>query len=113
MYCSNCGEELNDKAVICVNCGVSTENLQNSNQPKGSGAYGISSFILSFIALGLPIAYIDILVGVISVILGIIGTRGDKSKKGLAIAGIVIASIAILGATAWIIENPGELIYSF
>ena len=22
MYCTNCGKEINDKAVICVNCGV-------------------------------------------------------------------------------------------
>ena len=26
MYCKNCGKQIDDKAVICVNCGVATGN---------------------------------------------------------------------------------------
>jgi len=26
MYCNNCGKEIDDKALICVHCGVSTSN---------------------------------------------------------------------------------------
>lgn len=26
MYCTNCGKQIDDKAVICVHCGVATNN---------------------------------------------------------------------------------------
>ena len=29
-YCSNCGKEVNENAVICVNCGCSLENTSNN-----------------------------------------------------------------------------------
>ena len=30
MYCSNCGAQIDDKAVICPKCGVATENFRTS-----------------------------------------------------------------------------------
>lgn len=30
MYCANCGKEIADNAVICVNCGCSTANFAKS-----------------------------------------------------------------------------------
>jgi TM2 domain-containing membrane protein YozV len=32
MYCTNCGKSIDDKAVICVNCGVATKNA-TANSP--------------------------------------------------------------------------------
>ena len=29
-YCSNCGKEVNENAVICVNCGCSLESTSNN-----------------------------------------------------------------------------------
>ena len=29
-YCSNCGKEVNENAVICVNCGCSLEGTSNN-----------------------------------------------------------------------------------
>lgn len=26
MYCSNCGKEIDDNAVLCINCGCITDN---------------------------------------------------------------------------------------
>lgn len=35
MYCKNCGKEIDDKAVICPNCGVATDNMgQYGNNGK-------------------------------------------------------------------------------
>lgn len=31
-FCRNCGKEIDDKAVICVHCGVSTELLKNNTE---------------------------------------------------------------------------------
>ena len=32
MYCQNCGKEISDNAVICVNCGCATDNYKKSNK---------------------------------------------------------------------------------
>lgn len=32
MYCSNCGKEIDDKAVVCVHCGCATNNSINKPQ---------------------------------------------------------------------------------
>lgn len=29
MYCYNCGNEIDDKAVICIHCGVETKNMKS------------------------------------------------------------------------------------
>lgn len=34
MYCSNCGKQIADSAVICVNCGVATKNMESYQQPQ-------------------------------------------------------------------------------
>jgi len=31
MFCNKCGKEIDDSAVICVNCGVATINMQKQN----------------------------------------------------------------------------------
>ena len=62
MYCSNCGKEIDDKAVICVHCGVATHNMnqtQNVDMTLKSrlvagllaifvGALGIHNFYLGY-----------------------------------------------------------------
>ncbi|MBE6160115.1 MAG: hypothetical protein E7157_03620 [Lactobacillales bacterium] len=53
MYCPNCGKEVNEKAVVCVGCGVpinnNYNNLQISNKPKKGK--GIASMVLGIIAV--------------------------------------------------------------
>lgn len=36
MFCSNCGKEIDDNAVVCVHCGCATANLQKENVPNKS-----------------------------------------------------------------------------
>lgn len=34
MYCKNCGQQIDDKAVVCIHCGVATkEPVQQAQQP--------------------------------------------------------------------------------
>lgn len=33
MYCKNCGQQIDDKAVICVHCGVSVKEPEQPQQP--------------------------------------------------------------------------------
>jgi len=32
MFCTKCGKEIDDQAVICVHCGVATANMQKQQQ---------------------------------------------------------------------------------
>lgn len=47
MYCSECGDELLDKAVICPECGCATENYKKSNNDVHGGV-----IVLSYLAAG-------------------------------------------------------------
>ena len=40
MYCSNCGAEIDDKAVVCVKCGVLTGNVPVSKMPSPTNEEG-------------------------------------------------------------------------
>ena len=34
MFCSKCGKEINDEAVICIHCGCPTQNYNNDKKAK-------------------------------------------------------------------------------
>ena len=36
MFCSNCGKEIADKAVVCVHCGCATKNHVQQQRPNKS-----------------------------------------------------------------------------
>lgn len=42
MYCKNCGSEIADKAVICVNCGVATAQANSGDKNCNCESEGIS-----------------------------------------------------------------------
>lgn len=60
MYCSNCGKEIADKAIICVHCGCKTENCDKNNKNLAVaillwfflGAFGAHRFYLNRIGTG-------------------------------------------------------------
>lgn len=64
MYCSNCGNKVDEKAYICVNCGVILK--KNNDVPKkvkkDSNVTGVFSIIFGIIALLISIGlfFIDI-----------------------------------------------------
>ena len=49
MFCSKCGKEVNDDAVVCVHCGCAIENkkpsLANSNDAPNTGFAVLGFFI--------------------------------------------------------------------
>ncbi len=34
MFCSKCGKEINDEAVVCIHCGCATANMQKEENKK-------------------------------------------------------------------------------
>lgn len=57
MYCQNCGNKVDEKAYVCVNCGVILNKNNNINtnkivrEKKNSNATGIVSIIFASISL--------------------------------------------------------------
>ena len=87
MYCSNCGKELNDNAVICPGCGVPTGKNGIPAQEK-MNVLAIVGFVLAFF---IPVA------GLICSIIG--KNNADEyggNGKSLATAGIAISIAEIV-----------------
>ncbi len=66
MYCSKCGKELLDEAVICPNCGCPTQNYKNAVEDK-------TSIWLCLLSVVIPVA---------GVVLGIVYLCGGKKASG-------------------------------
>lgn len=101
MYCKNCGNEIHDDAVVCIHCGVPTQNYNNQPQQQNyqqSNTMAIVGFILSFFIA---------LAGLICSIIGL--QRADNelngNGRGFAIAGIVISSISLAVTVIVVIIN--------
>lgn len=98
-YCTHCGNQLVDEAVICPQCGCAAENYgqysapygqQPQSQPrtKSLSALSLVGFILAFV---IPLA---------GLICSIIGYKNaindlDDRSKGFSKAGIIISAVFI------------------
>lgn len=81
MYCKNCGQQIDDNAVVCVHCGVGVRKVQEDT--SNTNTIAIIGFILSF--------FITI-AGLICSIIGLKkANECDGKGKGFAIAGIAIS----------------------
>ncbi len=74
MFCKNCGKEIDDKAQICVYCGVPTKSVVRENEKTNGCA--IAGFIISLLSIWFGALFC------ISSVLGIIlSTVGMKKAK--------------------------------
>ena len=86
MFCSNCGKELHDEAVVCPFCGVATgRELSTAITAEKTEKNGmaIAGFVCSFF------------VPLLGWIFGGIGLAraGKRNGKGFSIAALAIASV--------------------
>lgn len=87
MYCNNCGNEIDDKAVICPKCGVATGSKTPVANSDKTNTLAIVGFVLSF------------LVSIAGLICSIIARKqcretGEKGM-GLATAGMIISIVGM------------------
>ena len=111
-YCAKCGNELEQGDKYCINCGEPVETPPTDNfgtqthyqGPPQTSGMGITSFVLALISLFLPIPYLDVAIGVVAVVLAII-VISKQPKKGLAIAGLIIGLLAVIGGLSLLVEG--------
>lgn len=86
-FCTNCGNELDDRAIMCPKCGIAlTQTVANSGQTQSNGM-AIAGFVLSFF---IP------LLGLIFSILGLKRSKETNNGKGLSTAGIIISCVTMV-----------------
>ena len=80
-YCSNCGNQLNENADVCLYCGQLINNIKNT---EGKGVATVS---VVFGSLGFyPLVFIGSIVGLITSIVGI--AKPESQYKGRAKIGL-------------------------
>ena len=86
MFCKNCGKEIDDRAMVCPNCGVQVGTVAPAENK--TNVLAIVGFIFAFI---MPI------VGLICSIIGVNNAKNcGGSGKGLAIAGIIVSIVMMI-----------------
>ncbi len=97
-FCTHCGNELAEEAVVCPKCGCAVDSSFNKPATSNNGSYStlsIVGFVLSFFA---P------LIGLIVSIMAFNAAKNenDEKSKGFAKAGIIISSVW-MGLVAFIV----------
>lgn len=94
-FCTHCGKEVMDDAVICPNCGCSVQYDEN---PQGAAAPQNTAPVDSYSTLsivGLVLAFFTALVGLIVSVVALneAKTTGSAKSQSMAKAGIIVGAI--------------------
>ena len=83
MYCYNCGKEIDDKAVVCVQCGCSVTSKYTMDDDKSSALLAILCFLIPVFGLIMYLIYDNK------------SPRRAKSVGKAALAGFIITRIVL------------------
>ena len=105
MFCTKCGKEIADEAVICIGCGCAVKNSKNVSAVQKTEDKTQTAVILGIV--GIVFAWLFALVGhitsVIGIVLGIRDYKATNKMTGLVLSIIgEVCSIfsSIIGAVA-------------
>ncbi len=102
MYCNHCGAEIPNQANFCTHCGAKTTTniYQEQNRTSRSNVEGlpVASVVCGFIGLCTSVFFVGKLFIIAGLVTGIISLAKKMKPKVLAIIGIVLSGIGILGA---------------
>lgn len=103
-YCSRCGSELVDDAVVCTHCGCLCDKANRIAQDRYNGL-AIGGFVASFFS------------NIVGLILCIIALnqlkKSDEKGKGLAQAGLVISIVSLCLTVFFVVGYLVFIIYFF
>lgn len=98
-YCTHCGAEINDQAVVCPSCGCAVQSTEQTAAPVSTktNGFAIAGFVLALVSYILSFYGIVGALGLIFSIVGLVQVnKNHQSGKGLAIAGIVLSVIGVI-----------------
>lgn len=105
MYCKKCGAELEDGVLFCSKCGQKIDGETQEETIHVDHTSGSSSSSYNGVCIaGFVLSFFFGLLGLIFSIVGLNSAKrsGQKGKE-LAIAGIVISAVSIVGYVIYII----------
>lgn len=59
MYCANCGNQIDDKAVVCVHCGTQVKSLKQNALDRPNFGFALLGFFVPLAGLILYLVYQD------------------------------------------------------
>jgi hypothetical protein len=86
MFCSECGQQMSDKAISCPHCGCATVNRVPNSTTEGVSA--------PIIPLGYVFGFLIPIVGLVLVIITL--TKGSDAQKGHGTAVTIISAVVML-----------------
>lgn len=104
MYCPNCHKNFDVDYWRCPECGAPLAEKQDAAKSGGQG-FGIASMalgILAIVSIWLVMPAPAWIFAVLSIILGIV-QLARSTKKGMAIAGIIMSGLTVLITCIYII----------
>ena len=99
MYCTNCGKEILDEAVVCVHCGnaIRPLNIHTQAQPPAPQTNAPTRNKIAFVGIILSclgvLGWTFSLAGLVLSIMGLVQSKALKTGKGLGIAGIILSVV--------------------
>ena len=99
-FCEKCGKEIMDEAVICPNCGCSTQSSGQTDENTAVCAPASkAAVILGIIGIvgGVLLAIVGHICSIIAIILGIIDCTKKRKPTGLII-GIIGEVVSIISS---------------
>ena len=118
-YCSHCGAEVSDEAVICMKCGCAIKsapkpaNQEASNlQDTKSNSLMVAAIVLGIV--GIVVSWVFALIGhiasIVAIVLGIVALKKIGKPTGL-ILGIIGELCSIISSVIGVVLMSGVLYY--
>ena len=109
-YCTHCGAETNEEAVICTRCGclLGAPTASDVQQKVKMNVCALVGFILSMVSVVLLIFDFMGFLALAGMIVSIVGltqivSKKEQRGKGFAIAGVVVgACFYLFGLFLWV-----------
>ena len=93
MYCANCGNEVQNGADVCTNCGKALpvqDAVQQSSYDPTRSVMSVGSYIGVFLLSAIPI------VNIVCWIVWLVSPNTNRNKKNYIIANIVLFVVGFL-----------------
>lgn len=95
MYCINCGKELEDKSLICPNCGTNLNQYYYNSAQQATNKTNNETNALAIV--GFVLSFFFAVAGLICSIIGYKeAPKYREGYKGFALAGIIISVIELV-----------------